>query len=153
MLHETLLPVAELHAYNYLPNHFHLLVRAKDDMETGAFSKEMNRLQSRYAKGFNYTYERKGSLFMSPYNRIPITNTEQLIWVFWYIHRNPLHHGITQKWKEYPYSSFLHYKSKTDEWLSTEYLLALFGSWEQLNKHHEQLADMFKSEHSKLTLE
>ena len=152
-IEKIILPVANLHAYCMLDNHYHLLVRIHENASGIEFSQSINRLQSIHAKRINYKYRRKGGLFISPFNRIPIKDDEQLAWIFWYIHRNPLHHIKTGNWKDYPYSSFSYYEQNRAFFIDTSYMYNFFGGQDQLIKHHESQADAYLLSNRALMLE
>jgi putative transposase len=79
-----ILSVCDVYTYSLLPNHFHLLVKIKDEQTLiGLFQKKKNRMPdlisgelsqmvtqqfsnwfNGYTKAFNKMYDRKGSLFM-----------------------------------------------------------------------------------------
>jgi len=148
-----ILPVAEIHALCLMANHYHLVLRTLESTPHDLFSKQVNKLQSTYSKDYNYTYNRKGGLFMSPYNRIPIMNEAQLIWTIWYTHRNPLHHGVTENWQEWKYSSYLNYLSNEPGIITTNFCLDLFGGLEQMKAHHNMNAHAFRFDYRNFSLE
>lgn len=145
-IEKYILPVAELHAYCLMNNHYHLLIRALETTDHDLFSTQMSRLQSTYAKDYNRTYDRKGGLFMRPFARREILNEAQLAWVFWYIHRNPLHHGISLNWETWAYSSYPFYINNTPSIITTNFCTELFGGLEQLKAHHTMNANAFNTE-------
>jgi len=152
-IEKIILPVANLNAYCILDNHYHLLVRIREHASGFEFSQAVNRLQSIHAKRFNYKYKRKGGLFLRPFNRIPIKNDGQLAWVFWYIHRNPLHHGKTENWEDYPYSSYSYFKYNRASFLDTSTMLDFFGGQDQLIKHHVTQAEDYLLKNMNLMLD
>jgi putative transposase len=110
-----ILPVANLLCYCLLPNHFHLLIRVKEEKairsryeqtKTKPYSPEIgpafimqqfsNWLNS-YTKAFNTMYNRKGGLFIDYLRRIEIKNDSQFGATIFYIHKNPIHHGYCEK--------------------------------------------------------
>jgi putative transposase len=135
-LKKYILPVAEIHAYCLLPNHYHLLIKIKDSTTPEFFSKSMSDAANSYAKFFNLSYDRRGSLFMRPFKRIHIDSNEYLIWCLWYIHRNPMHHGYTENWSEWKYSSYNVYTSGKLSLITTDFMIDIFGSLEILKAHH-----------------
>ncbi|MBC6492431.1 transposase [Flavihumibacter stibioxidans] len=145
-IEKFILPVAELHAYCLMNNHYHLLIRALETTDHDLFSTQMSRLQSTYAKDYNRTYDRKGGLFMRPFARREILNEAQLAWVFWYIHRNPLHHGISLNWETWAYSSYPFYINNVPSIITTNFCTELFGGLEQLKAHHTMNANAFNTE-------
>ncbi len=108
-------------SYTLIPNHFHILVY---ENEEGGISKFMSRLLTAYSMYFNTKYERSGPLFTHPFRSQHILNESQYLWIFSYIHLNPIgiikkdfkENGIgdktiIQKFLEsYKYSSYLDYQ-------------------------------------------
>jgi putative transposase len=76
----------ELHAYAWMTNHTHQLVRVPD----GGLPAAMHRLGTRYANLYNGWTERSGPLFTARYFSEPIRSDAQLVQTARYIHRNPL---------------------------------------------------------------
>jgi len=118
-------PVAETFAYCLLKNHFHLLVRIKDEEEidlaketktlrvssplrvsTAYPSTAFSNLFNAYAKAINKAYGRTGSLFAHPFQRVMVTDDAQFTAVVRYIHQNPQKHGFVTDFRDWPYSSY-----------------------------------------------
>lgn len=51
-------------------------------------------------------YDRKGSLFMMPFNRKLINSDEYFVRLIAYIHNNSTHHGFTSRPGDWPFSSW-----------------------------------------------
>src|SRR3989338_2494078 len=83
-------------AYCLMPNHFHLILYEHTE---GGISKFMGKLLTAYSMYFNTKYERSGPLFMHPFRSEHINNEPQYMYIFSYIHLNPLS-IIDKKWKE-----------------------------------------------------
>ncbi|MFA6251783.1 MAG: transposase [Candidatus Paceibacterota bacterium] len=108
-------------SYTLMPNHFHILVYEKED---GGISKFMMRLLTAYSMYFNTKYERSGPLFTHPFRSQHVSNESQYLWIFSYIHLNPIkiikkdfkENGIGDKdlakkfLESYKYSSYLEYQ-------------------------------------------
>lgn len=88
--------IVDIGAYCLMPNHFHLLVRAKNDDGVSSF---MEKIQTAYSMYFNKKYKRSGSLFEGPFKAQHINRDEYLKYLFSYIHLNPIK-IINPKWKE-----------------------------------------------------
>jgi putative transposase len=111
-------PVADTFAYCLMKNHFHLLVRIKekDELERLAkylkLGKSLDPLQSfknffiSYSKSINKAYGRTGALFEYPFKKIEINSDLYFSRLVHYIHFNPQHHGFTDDFRTYPYSSY-----------------------------------------------
>lgn len=105
-----------LHAYCFMPNHFHLLVHQKEQENIDQF---MNSLGTRYAMYFNKKYRRVGPLFQGVYKAVRVTRDEQLLYLTKYIHRNPSHDSA-RNLRSYPYSSYRSYLGVVQEkWVDT----------------------------------
>ena len=121
-------PIADTYAWVLMPNHFHLLVKIKsevdilDSLSTSSSSnltgfenlsglkdetikplhQYFSNLFNAYTKAFNIRYNRHGSLFERPFKRKSIDNKRYLKNVLLYIHNNPVHHGFTDSPTDYP---------------------------------------------------
>jgi putative transposase len=131
-----LLPLSDIFAYCLLPNHYHLLIRLNDDLPASGFSKAMSDAANTYSKLFNAANNRKGSLFMRPFKRKALGNEHLISWTFWYIHRNPMHHGYTKDWPGWKYSSYPAYCSDSPSLLNRKFFIDFYGSLEALKSHH-----------------
>ena len=114
-------PIAETYAYCLLPNHFHFLIRIKDENSLAQFnpkgfenivgfiSQKFSNLFNSYTKAFNKQNDRKGSLFSPIFKRKEIKNEDYLTTLICYIQRNPIHHKIqpSLNWKYSSYNSIL----------------------------------------------
>lgn len=129
-------PIADTFAWVLMPNHFHLLVRLKDDIrykysnadrfneikwETinlsaseGSGSVKIPKPHLHFAHLFNaYTRyinkrnNRHGSLFERPFKRKLIEDESYFRQLVLYIHNNPVHHGFCSHPVEYGWSSYL----------------------------------------------
>ncbi|MEX0610074.1 MAG: hypothetical protein WD016_09740 [Balneolaceae bacterium] len=125
-------PIADTFAYCLMPNHFHLMVRLKEETvvlkhlkkrqnETtsngradlagvrnlsGLISKQFSNLFNSYTKSFNKSHNRKGSLFKRPFNRKSINSQTYYTHLIAYIHNNPVHHGFVDHPADWPFSSW-----------------------------------------------
>lgn len=115
-------PIAETYAYCLMPNHFHFLVRIKEEEEIGRtfpkfqtlekfnrnkfISKQFSNFFSSYTQSFNKVNLRKGSLFYKNFKRKKITTEIYLKQAILYIHLNPVYHGFTDEVSKWRYSSY-----------------------------------------------
>lgn len=116
--------LVDIGAYCLMPNHFHLLLREKEE---GGITKFMGKLATAYSMYFNKKYDRTGALFEGKFKAKHVDSDEYLKYLFAYIHLNPVK-LIDPKWKEngindrevakrylqgYRYSSYLEYLGVT----------------------------------------
>ena len=91
---ETLVDIG---AYCLMPNHFHLLIRSKNEKDTGLF---LQRLLTSHSKYFNTKYNRTGSLFQGKSKAQHASKTDEYLkYLYSYIHLNPIK-LIQPDWKE-----------------------------------------------------
>ncbi len=146
-----LLPWIDVIAYCLIPNHFHLLVNIKEKEKipvkllkrggnepekliNAAFSNFFNS----YAKSFNNVHKRKGRLFLYSFKRILVDKDDYLTSLICYIHRNPIHHGLTDDYESWKYSSYNAFLSNKPSKVNKEYVLNLFGSKKDFISFHKE---------------
>ncbi|MDT0691514.1 transposase [Salegentibacter sp. F188] len=126
LLKTHLLPVADVYSYCLLKNHFHILVRIKE--EAVHPSKNLSNLFNAYTKALNKKYNRTGSLFQRPFKRKRLTNEDYLKQLIVYIHLNPEAHNLIDDFQDYPYSSFLSLLSAKETSLARAEVMNLFDN-------------------------
>ena len=153
------MPVADTQAYCLLRNHFHLLVRIKTVEEQKAYvdplevadgarsrkpfrvkrpSRQFGNLFNAYAKAFNKTYGRTGSLFQNPFGRVLVRSDAQLRQAIVYIHRNPQKHGLVADFRAWPYSSYRAILSSKPTHIERYRVLEWFDSAEGFRSAHQR---------------
>jgi putative transposase len=150
-------PVAETLAWCLLPNHYHFLVRIKSasllkeiyqkqkgkEIENESLlhafvMQQFSNWQNSYAKAFNKVFNRKGSLFMDYLKRVEINKDFQLERAVFYIHKNPVHHGMVEKIEEWRWSSFKEYCHSQFSIVDSKEVLDWFGTSENFIQFHQQ---------------
>jgi REP element-mobilizing transposase RayT len=142
-------------AYCLMPNHFHFVVQVK---KTGCFPEgvrinkfledQFKRLFSSYALSFNKVYERSGSLFQKRFKRVKIDSRNYLITLIHYIHHNPIHHGFTQNYSDWDYSSYTAIASGHPTKVKRQKVLELFNdSKDEFLSSHEEMKNYHEIDH------
>ena len=144
LLNKHINPIGEVYAYCLLPNHFHFLIKIKENIENP--SQAFSNLFNAYSKGFNKKYHRTGSLFQRPYKRIKITTEDYLRSLIIYIHCNPELHGIAPNFKRYTYSSYQGILSSSPTSLMREDVISLFHDLENFEFMHERRTEVALSD-------
>lgn len=123
-------------AYCIMDNHVHLLL--KSDIES--LSEAIKRINIRFARRYNYKYERVGHVFQDRFKSEVIHNDGHLVQVIRYIHNNPVKANMVSKAEEYRWSSYNSYINKEDKLIeaeSKEMVMDIFsGSVEEYRKFH-----------------
>lgn len=150
-------PVAATYAWCLLPNHFHFLIKTKSFTDIETYYKTIkgknqllpealpefmmerfsNWLNS-YTKSFNKVNERKGSLFMDYMRRVPVLEDEQFGATVFYIHKNPVHHGLVHTIENWKWSSYKSFFSKGETALLRNEVLQWFQGLVAFENYHKQ---------------
>ncbi len=111
LMQKYVLPIADVYAYCLLKNHFHILVRVKEqeEIENERWREKpylgFSHLFNTYTQAINKAYGRRGSLFQEHPKRIKVNDSGYLIQLIAYIHLNPVKHNFSNS-VNYPYSSY-----------------------------------------------
>ena len=139
--------IVEILAFCLMPNHFHLLLRQREE---GGLTKFMRKIGVGYANYFNQKYQRSGALFQGRFKLILVKEETHFIHLPYYIHFNPLDLKMPD-WREgeienyqnaikflesYRWSSHLDYLSKKNfpSVTQREFLLKIFGGSENYKR-------------------
>jgi REP element-mobilizing transposase RayT len=95
----------EVHAYCVMTTHFHMLVRSP----VGRISDAMQWIEDLFARRFNRSRRRDGSLFRGRFRSIAVRSNAHWSAVLAYIDRNPLEAHIVPTPSAYPWGSAYHY--------------------------------------------
>ncbi len=93
------------YAYCLMGNHFHLLIRERDEK----VGETIKRIASSYVYYYNRKYGRDGHLFKERFKSEPVNDMEYFTILLRYIHQNPVKAGIVEKVSDYEYSSWGEY--------------------------------------------
>ncbi len=167
---------ADTLAYCFLPNHIHVLIRVrrnneqhklfnrcKSKYQEGTFhgdrhdtfkhysaSSQIGHLINSYTKHINTKYDRSGVLFDGKFKRVEIQSQDYLNYLICYIHRNPIHHGFTDDYISYPYSSYNNLLNSRKSFLNRKHVMDFFGGEENFIAAHKEvlveLEEKFKLE-------
>ena len=144
-------PIAETYAWCLMKNHFHFLIRIKEENEITSENKilpsqSFSNLFNAYTKAFNKSYNRHGSLFERPFRRKLINHERYFQNLITYIHNNPVHHQICDHPLEYSWSSYLTCISEKPTKLMRDDVIRIFENIENFTYMHEQKDNYFSIE-------
>ena len=160
---QFLSPVVDTLAYCLLRNHFHLLIRVKDEESLCEFhsrrnarqmnstglhsaefivSKQFAKLFSSYTQSVNKVYKRTGSLIETPFKRILVKDENYLTQLIRYIHLNPQKHRIVDDFRSYEHSSYQGHLDRADIFLSSDEVINWFGGSEGYIEFHRETSDL-----------
>ncbi|OUL64247.1 transposase [Flavobacterium sp. AJR] len=138
-----ILPIADIYAYCLLKNHFHIVLRIKDESNLSEKSKEkihlpFSNLFNAYSKSINKAYNRTGSLFQEHLQRNRIEDEVYLKQLIIYVHLNPLKHKFTEYFDSYLHSSYRSYLSEKLTSIDRESILELFDGLDNFKICHNE---------------
>ena len=150
-----ILPYADLISYCFIPNHFHLLIKVKDlpagveDLPDGRkgvnLEQSLKNLFNSYTRSYNIVHKRHGRLFQHGYKYKKIDSEDYLLWIIYYIHRNPVHHNITtdcSSWKFSSYNSIVKEYNKKH----SDYIFNLYNGKKEFIKFTSDLTKIYIDE-------
>ena len=105
-------------------------------------SEQFRLLFMSYSKAINKQEGRTGSLFQKPFKRLVVQDERYFGNLVFYINTNAQLHGISDDFREYPYSSYPAYLSSAATKLERNEVIAWFGSRDNLVAAHEQRMDL-----------
>ena len=162
----------ELYAFSLMPNHFHLLVQIKvRDIDALRFQNAKHleeaadatdalhfrnakrlkydpaslaflKLFTSYSKAINKQQKRHGSLFENPFKRKEIDSTTYLANLVFYIHANPQLHGISDDFRQYPWSSYDRILLSRPSKLQKERVIEWFSNKDNYLAYHNNKIDI-----------
>jgi putative transposase len=141
-------PIADTYAWCLMKNHFHLLVKIKDESqikETRNPYQYFSNLFNAYAKGINKTYGRTSSLFQKKFKRKLIDNEVYFKNLVIYIHNNPVNHNICENAVDYAWSSYLTCISNKLTKLKRDEVINYFdnlNNFKSVHKHSLNFSDL-----------
>ncbi len=154
-------PITDTFAYCLLKNHFHFLIRIKDEeqlllykalLKSAKFEKPLlskeetirkiisqsfSNFFNAYAKSINKSYQRTGSLFQERFRRKNIDNDNYLTEAIFYIHANAQRHGFINDFRNYQHSSYPSLLSSHSTLLMRTEVFDWFGGRDGFKKYHE----------------
>jgi len=151
-------PYVDLLAYCLLENHFHLLIKTKNQITDAKgmssfqrddipeeeamgklISNQFRRLFISYTMALNKQEDTSGNLFDRPFKRLEIEKEDYLKYLTFYIHFNPEKHRFSGSFKDYPYSSWEAYNSSKPSKLNRNLLMEFFGDKSDFLAYHDFL--------------
>lgn len=151
---EFISPIAEIYAYCLMPNHFHFLIKIKEeesieklkslkDSQTNIsnefyLSRQFSNFFNAYTKAFNKVFKRRGSLFQQNFKRKQIDSDEYFTKIIHYIHANPVHHGFVKSIEEWQYSSYNSIMNGHTNYLKSKEVLDWFNGLNEYIAYHKQ---------------
>lgn len=147
LVSKYLLDKVTIFSYCLLDNHFHFLIKVNADFQdtTQSFSNFFNA----YAKAFNKSTGRTGSLFEKHFKRKKITNEEYLRNAIIYIHKNPENHKVVSDFSDYNFSSYKKIINKNNSLVDATEVISFFDDVNNFIFMHKS----FQSENEKEVLQ
>ena len=167
-LKDYILPVCDVFCYCLMPNHFHLIVRVKDETEikkiinqkfsgrvnpdeklkadnyylNDQLSRIFSNFFNTYAKHYNFKMSRQGTLFKRAFRRKEITEIKYLQNLICYVHQNPVKIGFASNLAGWKYSSFNAIISQQPTLILREEVIELFNDLENFRFCHAHNVEM-----------
>jgi putative transposase len=115
---------SRLHAYCWMTNHIHMLIEVGES-PLGCL---MRQIASGFARRMQRNLGTTGHFFERRYHAKLVAIEAYLKVVVRYIHLNPVTAGLVADPREYPWSSHHDYLRGGGSWITTDFVLGVFGS-------------------------
>ncbi|MFQ5823395.1 MAG: transposase [bacterium] len=147
---EYLSDFLDVYVFCLLLNHFHFLIRIKEDLPGFQNLEGLEQLHrcpiiqaysnffNAYTKAINKQEHRVGSLFQKNFKRILIDEEKYLLQMIYYIHNNPVHHNICPSLEEYKWSSYMKILNKRPSKLMKKEVIDIFGDEQGYIEFHQR---------------
>jgi REP element-mobilizing transposase RayT len=145
--------IADTFAWCLMKNHFHFLIRIKEQelilskksnekilpkrFDSEFLSRQFGNLFNAYSQSFNNRTKRTGGLFQTPFRRKLIETDDYFTTLIFYIHNNPVKHGICKRIQDYPWSSYATIISFTPTRLQRDKVIGWFEGKTNFVAFHE----------------
>jgi putative transposase len=163
-------PVTDTYAYCLLGNHFHILLRVKEDLlcspDLTTFQKLSNlpvadiagksahdlvshqfrKFFQSYAMAFNKQHTRVGTLFQTPFKRVLVSSDAYFTQLVYYIHSNPFHHNLIDDFREWKWSSYNRILIDKPSKLKKQEVIEWFGDKHYYEEYHATLQKVMLEE-------
>ncbi len=155
-------PIAETHACCLLKNHFHFLIKIREEQallehitanyppgKAKKLQAEISRYLSYqfahcfngYAQAMNRAYHRTGTFFEERFERKEVDSDKYFQNLIHYIHKNPEKHGFVTDFRDYPHSSYNAHISLKPTLLMRETVLSWFGNTDHFQEFHQAVVN------------
>ena len=95
-----------------------------------------------YSKAINQQENRTGSLFQKNFRRKPVCNDAYFTRLIYYIHNNPVNHGLTNNLADYEWSSYGRVLIEKPSKLPKTQIISWFGSKSEYIRFHSNNQDL-----------
>ena len=155
----------DVYAYCLLPNHFHFLIKIKEEDEifrnirdviaqsdgiskptSKIISEQFRRFFISYSQAINKQEKRVGSLFQKHFKIKEVNNDSYFSQLVFYIHANPQKHGLIDDFRQWNYSSYHSIIAEKISKLKKKEVRNWFGNIEQFIEFHKNQFDFRKLE-------
>ena len=137
-------------AYCIMDNYFHLVIKTHNI----PVSKIMHRINTLYAKYYNFINNKTGSPFRGRYTSIIVDNEYNLFNLINYIHNNPVYENIVDSITEYKWSSDVFFRMNIEGLVNIDYTLDILSQNREVAiKNYIELMDIYNDDYEVLKQE
>ncbi len=168
-LERFIMPYADVLAFCFIPNHFHLVLRIRSEQEIAKYLLLMHQSKTRpfnrtvipvrlyqlkepekffrrrfsdffnsFTRHTNLVRKRKGSLFIKSYKFKLVETHLYLKYLIYYVHLNPVKHGLRKSVRDWQWSSYRSYVWEDFEFVETEFIIDFFGGIDKFLDYHNR---------------
>ncbi|MBP1924324.1 REP element-mobilizing transposase RayT [Sedimentibacter acidaminivorans] len=114
----------EIYGFVIMDNHYHIVIRSHEV----PISQIMHRIDLKFSKYYNCTYNKSGHVFQDRYKGILVKDDKYLLSLIRYVHQNPVKAKMCKKVSDYYWSSDSYYrKNIQDKIVDIDFVLCMFS--------------------------
>jgi len=114
----------EIYGFVIMDNHYHIVLR----MHEVPISDIMHRIDLKFSKYYNLTYNKSGHVFQDRYKGILVEDDKYLLSLLRYVHQNPVKAKMCRKVSDYYWSSDSYYRKNIQgKIVDIDFVLRLFS--------------------------
>ena len=106
-------------------------------------SRQFSHLFNAYAKYYNVEHQRTGSLFEKSFERTLVDSKKYKKHLVYYVHHNPIHHGIVSNYTDYKWTSYNDFVDSKDSFVLKNEVLEWFFDIDNFVFFHQQEHDRY----------
>lgn len=125
-------PVAETWAYALPSNHFHSVVRIREETLVEEVGKAFTKFFNSFARVLQNRHGYSGALFKRPYQREILEDDDRLRWTVGYVLTNVTHHNPNEDYRLFKWSSYGAMISEKPTRIPRERIFRLYSGKEEM---------------------
>ncbi|NOX46285.1 MAG: hypothetical protein GXO89_04830 [Chlorobi bacterium] len=106
-------------------------------------SRQFSHMFNAYAKYYNVIHQRTGSLFEKSFERILVDTESYKKHMVYYVHHNPIHHGVVKDYVDYKWTSYSDFINNKKTFVMKDEVIDWFYDLDNFIFFHQEEHELF----------